>query len=171
MKTVKRTTKQIVLNRVLTHSHPLPSIPTHSHLNQPIISNFFSRVTVKSRWYAWAYIREEKHFHLQSVILTVLSFFQYKVSILAFFTSYKMWNMFKVNNKDTRICKLNNKVKNKDTIDVVLATLLLILNTRHFLLQCSYCWLWSVNGRLGLLFVLLRLCACWKFPLMGELAI
>ena len=36
-----------------------------------------------------------------------------------------MWNMFKVNNKDTRIRKANNKVKNKDTDDVILACLLL----------------------------------------------
>ena len=48
-------------------------------------------------------------------------------------------NMFKVNNKDTRICKVNDKVKNKDTIDVVLASLLLTLNTFYFLLQCFYC--------------------------------
>ena len=33
--------------------------------------------------------------------------------------------MFKVNNKDTRIRKVNDKVKNKDTVDVVLASLLL----------------------------------------------
>ena len=48
-------------------------------------------------------------------------------------------NMFKVNNKDTRICKVNDKVKNKDTIDIVLASLLLTLNTFYFLLQCFYC--------------------------------
>ena len=41
--------------------------------------------------------------------------------------------MFKVNNKDTRKRKVNNKVKNKDTVDVVLASLLLTLNTFHFL--------------------------------------
>ena len=45
----------------------------------------------------------------------------------------------KVDNKDTRIRKVNNKVKNKDTIDVVLATLLLTMSTFHFLLQCFYC--------------------------------
>ena len=50
-----------------------------------------------------AYIREEKHFNLQSVKLTFLSFFQYKARISAFFKSCKMSNMFKVNNKDTRI--------------------------------------------------------------------
>ena len=36
------------------------------------------------------YIQEEKHFNLQSVELTFLSFFQYKAHILAFFTSCKM---------------------------------------------------------------------------------
>ena len=54
---------------------------------------------------------------------------------LAFFTSPKIWNMFKVNNKDTRIRKVNNKVKNKDTVDIVLASLLLTLNAFHFLLH------------------------------------
>ena len=32
--------------------------------------------------------------------------------------------MFKVNNKDTRTCKVNDKVKNKDTVDVALSYLL-----------------------------------------------
>ena len=120
--------------------------------------------------YGGAYIREEKHFNLQSVKLTFLSFFQHKSRISAFFPSCKMWDMFKVNNKDTRIRKVNDKVKNKDTVDVVRAFLLLTLNTFHFLLQCFYCWLWSVSFRLGLLFVVLTLCACWNqfrqsFPL------
>ena len=44
--------------------------------------------------------------------------------------------MFKVNNKGTRICKVN-KVKNKDTVDVVLASLLLALHKFHFLLRVS----------------------------------
>ena len=92
------------------------------------------------------YIREKKHFNLQSF----------------FFLSCKMWNMFKVKNRDTRIRKVNNKVKNKDTIDVVLASLLLTLNTFHFLLQCFYCWLWSLNCWVGLLFVVMTLCACWN---------
>ena len=43
--------------------------------------------------------------------------------------------MLKVNNKDIRTCKVNVKVKNKDTVDVVLASLLLALNTFHLLLQ------------------------------------
>ena len=37
-----------------------------------------------------AYIREEKHFNLQSVKLIFLSFFQYKAHISAFFTECKM---------------------------------------------------------------------------------
>ena len=62
---------------------------------------------------------------------------------MEFFTSCKMWNMFKVNNKGTGIRKVNDKVKNKDTIDVVLASLLLTLNPFNFLLQCFFCWFWS----------------------------
>ena len=89
-------------------------------------------------------------------------FFQYKSCIFAFSTSCKMRNMFRVDNKDTRICRVNIKVKNKDTVDVVLATLLLTLRTFNFLLQCFYCWLWSVNCWLGLLFVNLMLCGCWN---------
>ena len=46
--------------------------------------------------------------------------------------------MFRVNNKDTRIRKVTDKVKNKDSVEVVLASLLLTLNTFH-LLQDSYC--------------------------------
>ena len=46
--------------------------------------------------------------------------------------------MFKVNNKDTRIRKVNDKVKNKDIVDVVLASLLLNLNTFHLLLNCFF---------------------------------
>ena len=33
--------------------------------------------------------------------------------------------MFRVNNKDTRIRKVTDKVKNKDSVEVVLASLLL----------------------------------------------
>ena len=95
---------------------------------------------------AVVYIREEKHFNLQFVKPTFLSFFQYKARILAFFMSWKLWNIF--------------KVKNKDIVDVVLASLLLTLNKFDFLLQCFYCWLWSVNYQLGLLLVVLTLCVC-----------
>ena len=75
---------------------------------------------------------EEKHFNFQSVKLNFLSFFQYKARIFAFFTSCKMWNKFKVNNKDSRIRKFKDKIKNKGTIHFVLASLLLSLNA----LQC-----------------------------------
>ena len=114
----------------------------------------------------WAYIREKKHFKLQSIkLITFLCFFHYKTRISAYCTSCKMWNMFKINNKGTRIRKVNDKViskrtgirkvndifNNRDTVDVVLVSLLLTLNTFHFLLQCFYCWLWSVICGLGLL--------------------
>ena len=46
--------------------------------------------------------------------------------------------MFKVNNKEISIGKVNDKVKNKDTIDVVLTTSLLTLDAFHFLLKCFF---------------------------------
>ena len=54
-------------------------------------------------------------------------FFQYRARILPFFTPCKIWNMFKINNEDTRIPKVNNKFKNKD----VLLPVLLALNTSY----------------------------------------
>ena len=39
---------------------------------------------------------------------------------------------------------------------------IMTLNTFHLFLQCFYCWLWSVNCRLGLLLVVLTLFACWN---------
>ena len=83
-----------------------------------------------------AYIREEKHF-LQFTVCQIpfsFFFFQYQSRMFAFFTSCKMGYMFRVDNKDTTIRKVNIKVKNKDTVDVVLATLSLTLRTFHFLL-------------------------------------
>ena len=77
--------------------------------------------------------------------------------------------MFKVNNRDTKIRKVNDKVKNKDTVNVVVASLVSTLNTFHFLLQS-----FSVNCQLGLLFVVLTLCVCWnqfKQSLQGGLYI
>ena len=44
--------------------------------------------------------------------------------------------MFKLISKDTRIRQVNDKVKNKDTAEVVLASLLLALNLLHFLFCC-----------------------------------
>ena len=84
------------------------------------------------------------------------------------FTSCKIWNLFKVNNIDTRIRKINGKVKNKDSVDVVLASLWLTWNTVHFLLQCFYLWLRSVNCQLGLMFVVLTLCVSAEISL-GKL--
>ena len=45
-----------------------------------------------------------------------------------------MWKMSNVSNKDTRIRKVNDEVKNKDPVDVVQASLLLTLNVVHLLL-------------------------------------
>ena len=69
-----------------------------------------------------SYIQEEKYFNLQSVKLIFVSFFQDKGCISAFFMSCKMYNMFKVNKKDTILFKVN-KVKNKYTVDIALASL------------------------------------------------
>ena len=127
-----------------------------------------------SNWFNFALnlvasIREEKSFNLQSVKPTFLSFFSVCSTYFDVFILYKIWNTLKVNNKDTRIRRVNNKVKNKDTADVVLVSLLLTLNTFHFFLQCFCHWPWSVNSRLGL-FVVLTFCDCWEqfrqsFPL------
>ena len=57
-----------------------------------------------------------------------------EASILTFFRWCKLRTMFKVNNKDTRIHKVNDKVKNKDTDDAILAYLLLTWNIFHLLL-------------------------------------
>ena len=57
----------------------------------------------------------------------------------------------KVISKRTGTRKVNDIFNNRDTVDVVLVSLLLTLNTFHFLLQCFYCWLWSVICGLGLL--------------------
>ena len=66
--------------------------------------------------------------------LSLFFFLQYKARILEYFASCKIWNMFKVNNKGTKIRKVNEIVNNKDTADVVLVSLFLTLNTFHFLL-------------------------------------
>ena len=102
-------------------------------------------------------------------LLLFFLFFQYKARIFACFTSCKMWNLFKVNNKAPEhvtltiklmSCKMWNmfKVNNKApeyvklTIKLTIKTpltlfwsLLLNLNIFHFLWQCFCCWLWSVN--------------------------
>ena len=106
------------------------------------------------------YIREENHFNLQSVNLTFL--FPSVEHIFRYFLDHARCEIFKVNNKPTRIRKVNDNVKNKGTVGLVLASLLLTLNTFHFFLQCFYCWLWLVNCHLGLLFVVLTHCGCWN---------
>ena len=50
-----------------------------------------------------------KSLQLQSVKLTFLSYLQFKNTFRHFFTSFKKWNMFKVNNKDTKLVKLTIK--------------------------------------------------------------
>ena len=72
-----------------------------------------------------AYIREDKHCNLQSVELTFLSFFSSIKHVFRHFSRRARSEMFKINNKDT--------------VDVVLASLLLTLNTFQILLKCLYC--------------------------------
>ena len=60
-----------------------------------------------------AYIWEKNTSICNPLNLLFFLFFQHTVRISAFFTSYKLRNMFKV----------NDKVKNKDTVDVVLTSL------------------------------------------------
>ena len=117
-----------------------PNILSGKHRKIPLIRTvriYGERTNLMGLYLGWTYIREEKHFNLRSVKLTFLSFFQYKARILAFFTLCNKDT--RIYNKDTRIRKVNDKVKNKDTVDVVLVSLLLILNTFHLLLQCFYC--------------------------------
>ena len=107
-------------------------------------------------WRVEAYIREEKHFNWQTVNLTFLSFFQYKARISAFFLSCEKCSKLTI--KKPEYVTLTIKLK----IKTLLTSLLLTLNIFHFLLQCFYCWLWSVNCCLGELSVVLTLCACWN---------
>ena len=104
------------------------------------------------------YIWVMKHFNLQSVKLSFLSNLQHKTGILAFFTSCKMWNIFKVIKTPEYV--------DVDTVDVVLASILLTLKAFDFLWQCLYCLLWYVQCRLGSLFVVLTLFACWMYILV-----
>ena len=71
--------------------------------------------------YGGAYIREEKHFNLQSVKLAFL-FLQYKARISAFSRRGRCEICSKLT-IDTSIRKVNDKVKNKDTIDIILTSL------------------------------------------------
>ena len=71
--------------------------------------------------------------------LLLLFFFQYNARISVFLTSCKMLHVFKVNNKDT--------------IGLILVSLMLTLNIFQFLLQCFYFWISSANWRMGFLLV------------------
>ena len=66
-------------------------------------------------------------------LLLFFLFFQYKARILAYFTSCKAWNMFKVNNND------------KKTLEYGTFTIKLRIKTPLM----SFWSLWSVNCRLG----------------------
>ena len=85
------------------------------------------------------YIREEKHFNLQSVKLTFFFFFSSTKHLFRYFSRRARYEICLKLTIDTRIHRVNDKVKNKDTVHVVLVFLLLTLNTFHFLLQCFYC--------------------------------
>ena len=71
-------------------------------------------------------------------IITFLSFFQYKARILAYFTSARCEICSKLIIKTPGYVerRVNDKVNNKDNVDIVLASLLLTLSTFHFVLQC-----------------------------------
>ena len=100
-------------------------------------------------------------------LLNIIFFFQYKTRILIFFTSCKMWNMLKVNNKDTRIRKVDDKVKNKETVDVVLC--LFIVNFEHISLLVIVLLLltWTSSLPAGVI-----VCFCcslfWRFVHAGN---
>ena len=64
---------------------------------------------------------------LQLILVTQLTF---TCSTSTIETTEKVWNMFKVNNKNT-------------IIDIVLVFLLLTLNLFHTFFYCFFCWLWK----------------------------
>ena len=74
--------------------------------------------------------------------ITFLSFFQYKARILAYFTSARCEICSKLIIKTPGYVerRVNDKVNNKDNVDIVLASLLLTLSTFHFVLQCFCNW-------------------------------
>ena len=100
-------------------------------------------------------------------LLNIIFFFQYKTRILIFFTSCKMWNMLKVNNKDTRIRKVDDKVKNTDTVDVVLC--LFIVNFEHISFLVIVLLLLTLTSSL-LSGVVVRCCCSlfWRFVHAGN---
>ena len=72
-----------------------------------------------------------------------------------------MWNLFKVNNKDTRTTSLTS-----------FRCLLLTLNSFHTLFWSFNCWLWTSKYRLGcnysISFLRLYCTKKWSFPLMTS---
>ena len=72
-------------------------------------------------------------------------------------------HLFKVTNGNTRIMsgicsKLTKKKRHQnDVIDVVLVSLLLILNRSHALSGCFHCWLWTSKS---------QLCSCYPRKLV-----
>ena len=114
--------------------------------------------------YVGADIEDERHFNLQPLKpITFLSFFLYKTRVCHISRHERCEICSKLTIKTPEYVKFTiNKANNKDTVDVILVSLLLDLNIIHFLLQCFYCWLWSVHCRLGSLLVVLTLCGCWN---------
>ena len=80
--------------------------------------------------------------------------------------------LFKVSNRNTRArCEICFKVTiKKPNLTIKLTTkapmislFLLTLNIFHFMWKSFYCWFWTVNCWLELLFVVLMHGACWKY--------
>ena len=68
--------------------------------------------------------------------------------------------MFKVRNKDIRICKVNDNVNSKVTVAFVLISFLLTLNkfqfTEHIPLACSiskWVYIWEEGGEVERIYV------------------
>ena len=85
-------------------------------------------------------------------LLLLFLFFKYKICILASFTPCKTWNIFKVNNKNTRARKVSNKGNNTDIADVVLVSILLNL--------------YSISCYSDSIIHFLKLIASWRFCLL-----
>ena len=85
--------------------------------------------------YVGADIEDEKHFNLQPLKpITFLSFFLYKTHVCHISRHERYEICSKLTIKTPEYVKLTiNKVNNKDTVDVILVSLLLDLNIIHFL--------------------------------------
>ena len=86
----------------------------------------------------WGWGTGEKHLKLQYFKLTFI-FFSIKHIFRHFSCSARCEICSKLTIKTPEYINLTIKLKNKDTIDVVLVSFLLTLNTFDFLLQCFYC--------------------------------